>query len=199
MIPKEDKFRHTKDGLLYVYLEQDFPCAIFDDEVSHKLIIRKGSLLGIRFQRIQEFTVLKYIQKLKNKNLFVETGTQHGQMIELVKDFFKEVVSIEIDKDFYEKAKEKFKDSNVKLIHGDSGVLIPTKADFYWLDAHTPECPLMNELKRIERFEYILIDDSINMTGTGGFPTLSEIANFVKDKWNAVCLGENGIIIIKWN
>lgn len=211
-LPKDlhSKLKRTSDGLVHILLERPTVVTVFlkKEPETVELMMQAGTTWGIRFSQPQQFVMSKYIKKLKNKDRFVETGTCRGQMVYLVKDYFKEIVSIEIDKTWYEKAKKLFEDhQHIKLLYGDSGKLIPEEADLYWLDAHTPvgpesKCPLMEELKRIEKFEYILIDDAVNMNGIGGYPTFDRIKTFVENKWGIQCQIENGIIIVdrrnKW-
>ena len=79
----------TKNGLVYIFFNKEIDCIGFDkDQTPYGMIIRKGSHLGIKVERTQEFTMLKYVYKLKNKNRFVETGTDKGEMIKFVKDDF---------------------------------------------------------------------------------------------------------------
>ena len=206
-----------KNGLVYGVFKDISFTAFSAEKGNVSLKVTGIGLLAFRIvdsteRRTQDFTMLKYAGKIKRPNKFVETGTDEGQMIEMVKDIFKEIYSIEIDKERYDKAKERFKDSpQIHLINGNSGELIPRKADLYWLDAHTAPCtigkkvssyhttgicPLIEELKRIKKFKYILIDDVSMMTGQCGFPSLSEIAVVVKNKWGIKCWIENEIIVI---
>jgi len=153
----------------------------------------------------QEEVVLAYANFLKEKNIFVETGTHYGGMIEKIIPLFKKIYSVEINKEKYELAKEKFKDyPNVHILHGDSGEIIPKEADLYWLDAHgeppNANCPILNELKRIEKFQYILIDDFGLMNGRDGFPQAQEIETFIRDKWGIIVYVKLGqITIVYWN
>ena len=153
----------------------------------------------------QEETVVGYANMIKGKNVFVETGTHYGAMVEKVKDLFKEIYSIEIDKEKYEQAKEKFKKyPHIHIIHGNSGELIPKEADVYWLDAHNEppnaNCPILDELRRIEKFQYILIDDFGLMNGRDGFPQAAEIETLVREKWNITTYEKLGqITVIPWS
>ena len=150
-------------------------------------------------------TVLHYAKKIKDRNLFVETGTNTGDMIDKVKDLFKEIYSIELDYKNFMIAKKRFQQyPHIHIINGDSGKLIPKEADLYWLDAHNnppnANCPILEELKRIEKFQYILIDDFGLMNGRDGFPQASQIELICKEKWNIVNFIKVGqITVIDWN
>lgn len=152
----------------------------------------------------QEEVVIGYTNMLKNRDIFVETGTQWGAMIEQIRGLFTEIYSIEIDKEKYERAKERFKDyPHIHIIHGNSGELIPKEANLYWLDAHNapPEaaCPILAELSRIEKFDFILIDDFGMMNGKDGFPQASEIEKIIREKWNITTYEKLGqITVVPW-
>ena len=67
--------------------------------------------------------VLKEYANRYGLRILVETGTLHGDMVEVMKDSFKKVFSIELSEDLYKEAVERFAcDDNVELIQGDSGV-----------------------------------------------------------------------------
>ncbi len=109
---------------------------------------------------------------------FVETGTLRGDGVQAALDAgFESVVSIEIDRDLFEKTMPRFaKDKRVALYRGDSGSELPfimkeiQHPATIWLDAHgvagdgtKGESPLIRELKCITRHPIkshtILIDD----------------------------------------
>lgn len=79
-------------------------------------------------------------------NYFVETGTGLGVSLEYVLQFeFSRIFSIEIVKELYDKAKEKFKNNNCTLINDNSkdGLThilnnIEKGGILFWLDAHFP-------------------------------------------------------------
>lgn len=207
-----------KNGYTYARFETGTKFTAFSLKRGEETLMLTGRIvLAFRFVepseiRTQDFTIMRYVSKVEHPNRFVETGTDKGATIELVREKFKEIYSIDIHKKRYERAKEKFKTCpHIHLIHGDSGKLLPQEADLYWLDAHeapcvigreitskhtTGVCPLMDELRRIEKFEYILIDDATMMIGVAGFPSQSEIFEFVKNKWGIQCKVENEIIVI---
>jgi hypothetical protein len=110
---------------------------------------------------------------------FIETGTHTGLTVNEALKFgkFKKIISIEIDRYFYNKTVNLFVDhSNVTLLNGDSCEKMSEILDsldeksMFWLDAHynsndsrRKECPIINELKQIANHHIkdhvILIDD----------------------------------------
>lgn len=120
---------------------------------------------------------------LGHRQVFIETGTQHGLRTKAVAYLFEQVHTIELDRDIYEIAREKLKRfKNVTCHNGDSaellpGLLNPTKSTTIFLDAHyvgtSPsqasaerQCPLLDELSAIVSLRWtaphaIIIDDAI--------------------------------------
>lgn len=87
--------------------------------------------------------------KTPELKIFVETGTRHGDMIEMVGSHFEKTYSIELDPELYRKARERFDGrGDVTLIEGDSGEAISTvlaeihEPALFWLDAHGNTVPV---------------------------------------------------------
>lgn len=121
------------------------------------------------------------IAKLKkNKNVFIETGSFHGDGIQYALNHgFKKIYSIELDDERYNLCKKRFeKYDNVTIIKGDSSVelanLLKTINEecSFWLDAHycgdgfaiaEKWSPIMAELEAIKKHSIkthtILVDD----------------------------------------
>jgi tRNA G46 methylase TrmB len=134
-------------------------------------------------------------------DIFVETGTYLGRTVYAMRKQFSQILSIELDKDLYEKARKKFsKYQNIKILHGDSKETLAkivssvTKSCLFWLDAHysggitargQTETPIVNELETILRqgsaLQVILIDDARCFTGEHGYPTITQLKNLVRD------------------
>jgi hypothetical protein len=164
---------------------------------------------------IKENTVKKYTKKY-GINIFIETGTYYGDMINAVKHLFKNIFSIELDRILYEKSKERFKDYNkIFIINGDSSKVLPeilkniNEPILFWLDAHYSgditakgdcETPIIQELEAIFKNyiagSIILIDDARLFIGKNDYPTIDVIEEFVKLKEFKLNLIVNNDIII---
>ena len=149
---------------------------------------------------IKQNNIHKY-RKEYNFDILVETGTYFGDMVEAQRTFFKKVYSIELGEELYAKAVERFKGCpNVKIIQGDSGVMLKTVLDdidapaLFWLDGHYSSgitakadktTPILKELETIlnsKIYHGILVDDARLFTGKDDYPSLDEICAFVKSK-----------------
>ena len=152
--------------------------------------------------RVKSDVVKEYAQKF-NIETFVETGTYLGQMIDGTKENFKEIISIELDKDLFERAKNRFSGyKNITILQGDSSELLPKyiknirKPILFWLDAHYSagftakgilNTPIMKELESIlihplNTEHVILIDDARYFNGEDDYPTLHELRQFAMNK-----------------
>lgn len=125
---------------------------------------------------------------------FVETGTYLGGTVQSVRHHFAKVYSVELSKELFQRADKRFRNtSNVKILHGDSGIelnaIIPLVVGraIFWLDGHysggntacgATSCPLVAELDVIGRHErtdhVILIDDARLFGADPAYPTLGE-------------------------
>ena len=142
------------------------------------------------------------IEEYKNKfhtEILVETGTYLGEMVEAQLNNFSKIISIELSKEFYKKAKQKFKNnSKVEILQGDSGkklnevVPLLNRPALFWLDGHyshgktakgEKECPVPEELKAILKSSLphiILIDDAQLFNGTHDYPTIEQVEEIIK-------------------
>jgi len=122
--------------------------------------------------------------------IFVETGSFHGDTIESVKNIFPEIHSIEISKELFDNCAKRFEDDiHVHLYHGKSPELLRKirkkikKNALFWLDAHWCEaintggkksqCPLIDEIKAItplREADVVFIDDARLFTAPPPFP-----------------------------
>lgn len=127
--------------------------------------------------------VLKLNQELKAP-YFIETGSYKGNTASWASENFREVGTIELNKERFDKIKRKGDYKNVHWFQGDSGKWLPAilssdiqEPIFFWLDAHgllndettypDSECPLIAELNAILKWQdkhnqecVILIDDA---------------------------------------
>lgn len=114
-------------------------------------------------------------------DVFVETGTFRGDTVELVRERFKTVHSVELSREHYEAARLRFADrAHIDLVCGDSAEALARwmpglhkKSVLYFLDAHwcaadntaggASQCPLLDEIRAIGRLNdesLIVIDDA---------------------------------------
>ena len=146
----------------------------------------------------------------------VETGTFLGNTIKAVKNEFKEIYSIELDRSLYIQAKNRFKKfKHINIKFGDSSEKLPeilSKIEsqcLFWLDAHYSgkntsktevETPIINELRCIINHpiknHIILIDDANKFTGQNDYPTIKEIKKmYSHDDDKMIYINDNIIII----
>ncbi len=134
-------------------------------------------------------------KKRFNPNVFIETGTYRGDMVEAVKNYFGKIYTIELGEELHKKAQKRFaKDKHIELILGDSGIELPkilsrlNEPAQFWLDAHGSQgetvygeifTPIEEELKAILNHSIknhvILIDDARCFNGKDDYPPLSSI------------------------
>jgi hypothetical protein len=126
-------------------------------------------------------TLINVIKSVLPCRVFVETGTFRGDTIEVVKDSFSAIYSIELSQVYYNASVERFKDcSHVTLLHGDAASALASimpnlqqQSTLFWLDAHwcvaqntagqSSQCPLIEELEAIQHLNQdslIIIDDA---------------------------------------
>lgn len=104
-------------------------------------------------------------------------------------------ISIELSQKFFIEAKKRFTNyKNVKLLRGDSGIILPKiirnieKPALFWLDGHYSggatakgklQTPVINELNAVLaspiRGHVILIDDIRNFNGKHDYPYLDKV------------------------
>lgn len=150
---------------------------------------------------VKQQTLKEYAGKYSLKSL-VETGTLHGDMIEAMKGSFEMVYSIELSRELYKEAKDRFRaDSNVELIQGDSGEELASLVTrlkgpaLFWLDGHysggdtargEEDTPIYKELGHIldsgEVGHVIIIDDARCFGTESGYPTIEELKEYITAK-----------------
>ena len=126
-----------------------------------------------------KYDLFKQYQEKFSLETFVETGTDSGGAVEVARHIFQDVYSIELEPKRFEDCAKKFIDvANVRIVFGDSEVLLENFMDshepkniLFWLDAHAAEGELPakhafsgfdeleNLLKRPLKNSVILIDD----------------------------------------
>ena len=145
---------------------------------------------------------IKDCQRRSGYNVFVETGTYMGDMIEVQKRYFNRLFSIELGEDLYKKAKKRFEnDPRIKIVLGDSGKVLPNvmkdidEPAVFWLDGHysagitaqgDKDCPIFEEINSIfdgkGHDHIILIDDARCFVGQGDYPTVEALTEHVRSK-----------------
>jgi len=90
---------------------------------------------------LKQMTVAEYGRRY-NLPCLVETGTYYGEMVAGMRQQFDLIYSIELDPKLAEYARQRFRDCpQVKILEGDSGVLVPQvvaqldRPALFWLDA----------------------------------------------------------------
>ncbi|MCP5405425.1 MAG: hypothetical protein H6922_04285 [Pseudomonadaceae bacterium] len=130
---------------------------------------------------------------------FVETGTYLGETVRFMAPHFKKIVSYELSAKLHKaNVKKLAKLKNVELLCGDSGDLIQgtlaklKSPALFWLDAHYSggatargvlDSPIGAELNAVlshkVRGHVVVIDDSRDFLGLGGYPTIGQLQAFV--------------------
>ena len=133
-------------------------------------------------------------------DVFIETGTYRGDMIQGLRGRFAELHSIELSDALFERAEARFRgDPRIKIHHGDSGRVLAQVLEacrepaLFWLDAHYSggatargaiDSPIAQELQHILTHPVsghaVLIDDARLFLGENGYPTLEELSAFVR-------------------
>ena len=147
----------------------------------------------------EKATVVKRFRKKYGLTVFVETGTYQGAMIKAINGLFKNIVSIELGKELFEKAKQTFsRDRHIDIQYGDSGALLPSIISqldapaLFWLDGHysggstskgSLNTPIRQEIQAILaspiKHHVVLIDDARCFDGQDDYPTLGEIHSWL--------------------
>lgn len=163
-----------------------------------------------KHHRKTQLPVLDFKKRFRY-NIFVETGTFRGEMIEAMRKKFDTIYSIELADILYERAREKFcKYPHIKLYHGDSGVELPkilkeiNEPAIFWLDAHysggetargQTNTPIVRELQAIFNHpiknHVILIDDAGDFDPKNEYPTSTAIENLARQNNYSFDMVEN--------
>lgn len=140
--------------------------------------------------------LLRRHAKAHGLRVFIETGTYDGGTVQALSPRFRELHSIELSSERYEKARLRLApQTNVKLWQGDSGAVLPQVLEsvrepaLFWLDGHYSgvnsgrgelDTPIRLELEHIARHpwrasHFIVVDDARLFNGTNDYPTLDQL------------------------
>jgi len=157
---------------------------------------------GIAPPPVKRKVLMAYLHKYA-LNQFIETGTHQGDTLAyMAYDKNIHCTSMELADGYYQQAKDRFESyTNVNLLHGDSGVLIPTVVRqlttpaLFWLDGHysggltargDTDTPISAELTTILasqcKTHVILIDDARCFDGSNGYPYLDDLLKTVREQ-----------------
>lgn len=134
--------------------------------------------------------------------MLVETGTFYGDTSFALRNDFDSIVSIELDRALHERAKKRLQPyKQITLLQGDSGKVIAgvmqgvSQPVLFWLDAHYSggitargelDSPIFAELEAILthsiKNHVILIDDARDFTGGGGYPTVLQLREYLRER-----------------
>ena len=166
----------------------------------YDLWVKNGKKLPV--PHLIKQNVIKEFRRKFGYEVLIETGTYKGHMIDAQLDNFQKIYSIELSKDLYKAAVQKYKRTpKVKLFHGDSEFKLHevvaelNENAIFWLDGHysggitalgNKQCPIYGELDAIfttsKEHHVILIDDARCFIGTDDYPTLDELKSYVTSK-----------------
>jgi hypothetical protein len=146
--------------------------------------------------------VLKTFSRRFKVKVLVETGTYYGDMVAAMMRTFDHIYTIELSEKLYEQARKRFAgEKKITLIHGDSGKELNSLLEridqpaLFWLDGHysggetargDKDSPIYEELAHIlnspEKRHIVIIDDARCFGTDQAYPSIEEIAEFVKAK-----------------
>ncbi len=147
---------------------------------------------------LKQMTVAEYGRRY-DLHCLVETGTYYGEMVAALRQRFDRVYSIELDPKLAGYARQRFKDDpRVKILEGDSGVLLPQvvgqldRPAVFWLDAGYYGVDLakgdlgrlLTELRAIlsspVREHVVLMDDARMFVGTDSKFNAAQLAAWIE-------------------
>lgn len=137
--------------------------------------------------------------RLHKPGIMVETGTLMGDMVDAMKNHFRQIYSIEISHELAKKAEQRFRnDKNIRIIEADSATalksLVPEiqESALFWLDGHysggntgkgEKDTPILEELAAIYTSKHqhvVLIDDARCFGTEQDYPTIEELTSYIK-------------------
>lgn len=140
--------------------------------------------------------VIQVLAKYPNPT-FIETGTKHGTAVSYATKLnFKEIHSVELDKNLYEFCRKRFQDEKyIHIYQGDSAKILPKILESVshpftiWLDAHQisddiklSECPMLQELEAIKKIKKpgdVILADDMTMFSKDDFKKIIDLAETI--------------------
>lgn len=149
-------------------------------------------------------------------HLFVETGTQTGEMLAALAPRFSRLISIELHPGLAAAARRRFDaDPRVEILEGDSATVFRRvmaevrEPALCWLDAHFTAgpsagagrpAPVLAEIEAVLESpvagHILLIDDARLFTGRGGFPTMEDVRRLCAKRGGTFEIADD---IIRWH
>ena len=146
--------------------------------------------------------ILRKYAREYNLRVFVETGTFEGDMVEAMKNSFDKIYSIELLRENFEKAKNRFKrNRHIEIIWGDSGkelgkiVKMISQPALFWLDGHysgkntakgeeiTPICQELEHIFGSQDLKHVIIIDDAHCFRTNpGYPAIETLTEYIRSK-----------------
>lgn len=143
--------------------------------------------------------IVKYYAERFQPHILIETGTFMGEMVDACTSIFDQIYSIELSRDLFLGAYNRFsKQKHISIIHGDSVDILPEillKIDepcLFWLDGHysggftakgKKDTPILQEVMSILNHHIdrhiILIDDARCFNGQNDYPIIQELRDMI--------------------
>ena len=143
---------------------------------------------GPRVPHLVKQRAIRQFAAQYNLRVFVETGTNLGNMLNAQKNNFREIHSVEMNEWLSSRAKRKFGQlAHVHLYQGDSGKVLPQimgqikEPCLFWLDAHWGDssAAIKEELQAVFQHSIkthvLLIDDARWFDGRTDYPTMDQM------------------------
>ena len=178
----------------------------FKDTLPHRLL-QGGQFLayvlagsnGMPPHVFKRRVIRQYAKRIR-ANVFVETGTYEGDMVQAMLKTFDRLYSVEAHPGLYQQCHERFcEQDSVHIVNQDSATFLTQSIDaflddrcVFWLDAHYSgqgtaegDAPILEELRVILdsacfQNSVILIDDARLFGTQDDYPTIEEVKERVR-------------------
>ena len=145
--------------------------------------------------------ILRKLATDHDSEVFIETGTHLGDMVNAMRGDFRKIYSIELSEKYHAAAVHRFRRYNhVSILLGDSGVVLPDLINqvaaptLFWLDGHhsggntalgDEVTPIFKELDAIFKLRQpwvVAIDDARLFGADSGYPSMEKLIAYVENK-----------------